>query len=120
MNDSILTLILLAPLAGAVLVAILPDRGKLPAWIALLTSVVSFGLTLHLPANFVAGQRGFQFEINRPWIESPAIFYHVGFDGVSLWLVVLVGLFAPAGIVASWNSIKERRKVFYLLFLVQQ
>jgi NADH-quinone oxidoreductase subunit M len=120
MNDSILTLILLAPLAGAVLVAILPDRGKLPAWIALLTSLVSFGLTLHLPAHFVAGQRGFQFEINRPWIENPAIFYHVGVDGLSLWLVVLVGLLAPAGVVASWNSIKERRKVFYLLFLVQQ
>jgi NADH-quinone oxidoreductase subunit M len=120
MNDSILTLILLAPLAGAVLVAILPDRGKLPAWIALLTSLVGFGLTLHLPANFVSGQHGFQFEINRPWIENPAIFYHVGVDGLSLWLVVLVGLLAPAGIVASWNSIKERRKVFYLLFLVQQ
>ncbi len=120
MNDSILTLILLAPLAGAVLVAILPDRGKLSAWSALLTSLVSFGLTLHLPAHFVVGQRGFQFEINRPWIENPAIFYHVGVDGLSLWLVVLVGLLAPAGIVASWNSIKERRKVFYLLFLMQQ
>ena len=45
MNESILTLILLAPLAGAILVALLPDRGKLPAWIALLTTLVSFGLT---------------------------------------------------------------------------
>jgi NADH-quinone oxidoreductase subunit M len=120
MNDSILTLILLAPLAGAVLLALLPDRGKLPAWIALLTSLVSFGLTLHLPAHFVQGQHGFQFEINRPWIENPAISYHVGVDGLSLWLVVLVGILAPAGIVASWNAIKERRKTFYLLFLVQQ
>lgn len=120
MNDSILTLILLAPLAGAILVAILPDRGKLPAWVALLTSLVSLGLTLHLPAHFIQGQRGFQFEINRPWIESPAIFYHVGVDGLSLWLVVLVGLLAPAGVIASWNAIKERRKTFYLLFLVQQ
>ncbi len=46
MNESILTLILLAPLAGAMLVALLPDRGKLPAWIALLTTLVTFGLTL--------------------------------------------------------------------------
>ncbi len=120
MNDSILTLILLAPLAGAVLIALLPDRGKLPAWVALLTSLVTFGLTLHLPAHFIHGQPGFQFEINRPWIELPPINYHVGVDGLSLWLVVLVGLLAPAGIVASWNAIKERRKVFYLLFLVQQ
>jgi NADH-quinone oxidoreductase subunit M len=120
MNESILTLILLVPLAGAVLVALLPDRGKLPAWIALLTSLVSFGLTLHLPAHFVLGQHGFQFEINRPWIENPAISYHVGVDGLSLWLVVLVGLLAPVGVLASWNAIKERRKIFYSLFLLQQ
>ncbi|HTB96702.1 MAG TPA: NADH-quinone oxidoreductase subunit M [Terracidiphilus sp.] len=120
MNDSILTLILLAPLVGAGLIALLPDRGKLPAWIALLTSLVTFLFTLHLPAHFIHGQAGFQFEINRPWIELPPINYHVGVDGLSVWLVVLVGLLAPAGIVASWNSIKERRKIFYLLFLVQQ
>src|SRR5215469_5152842 len=120
MNGSILTLILLTPLAGAVLVALLPDRGKLPAWIALLTSLVTLGLTFHLPAYFVKGQPGFQFEINLPWIENPAISYHVGVDGLSLWLVVLVGILAPAGIAASWNAIQSRRKVFYSLFLVQQ
>jgi len=120
MNESILTLILLAPLAGALLIAILPDRGKLPAWIALLTSLATLLFTLHLPAHFDSAKAGFQFEINRPWIENPAIAYHVGIDGLSLWLVVLVGLLAPAGIVASWNAITKRRKVFYLLFLVQQ
>lgn len=120
MNDSILTLILLAPLAGAMIVALLPDRGKLPAWVALLTSLVTFVFTLHMPAHFVQGQSGFQFEIDKLWIESPPIHYHVGVDGLSLWLVVLVGLLAPAGVVASWNAIRERRKLFYSLFLVQQ
>ncbi len=120
MNESILTLILLVPLAGAVLVALAPDRGKLPNWIALLTALATFVLTLHLPAHFAFGQAGFQFEVNRAWIESPAIFYHVGIDGLSMWLVVLAGLLAPVGVVASWNAIKERRKVFYALFLVQQ
>lgn len=120
MNDSILTLILLAPLAGAVLVVLLPDRGKLSAWIALATALVSLGLTLHLPSHFVSSIHGFQFEINRSWIQDPAIAYHVGVDGLSLWLVVLVGLLAPVGVVASWNTIKERRKIFYALFLVQQ
>jgi NADH-quinone oxidoreductase subunit M len=119
-NQSILTFILLAPLAGAVLVALVPDRAKLPNWIALLTSLVTFGLTLHLPAHFVLGQAGFQFEINKPWIESPAIAYHVGIDGLSLWLIVLAGLLAPVGVLASWNAIKERRKVFFVLFLIQQ
>ena len=119
-NNSILTLILLVPLAGAVLVMLVPDRGKLPNWIALLTSLATFGLTLHLPAHYDLGQGGFQFDINRAWIEKPAIFYHVGVDGLSLWLVVLAGLLAPVGVLASWNAIAERRKVFYSLFLIQQ
>jgi NADH-quinone oxidoreductase subunit M len=119
-NQSILTLILLLPLAGAVLVALAPDRNRLPNWIALATTLASFGLTLHLPTHFIAGQNGFQFEVNRLWIDNPAIFYHVGVDSLSLWLVVLVGLLAPVGVVASWNAITERRKVFYALFLVLQ
>jgi NADH-quinone oxidoreductase subunit M len=119
-NHSILTLILLTPLAGALLVALVPDRLKLPNWIALLTALATFGLTLHLPAHFAAEQSRFHFEVNRPWIENPAIFYHVGIDGLSMWLVVLAGLLAPIGVLASWNAIKERRKIFYSLFLVQQ
>jgi len=119
-NHVILTLILLFPLAGAVLVALVPDRDKLPNWIALLTTLGSLGLALHLPVHFVLGQNGFQYEVNLHWIDTPAIFYHVGVDGLSLWLVVLTGLLAPVGVVASWNAIKERRKVFYSLFLIQQ
>src|SRR5579863_6210033 len=120
LNNSILTWILLAPLAGAVLVALVPDRAKLPNWMALLTALVTFGLTLYLPANFTYGQSGFQFGINHAWIDKPAIFYHVIIDGLSLWLVVLTGLLAPIGVLASWNAIAERRKVYYALFLLQQ
>lgn len=116
----ILTLILLVPLGGAVLVALAPDRARLPNWIALLTSLVTFAFTLHLPAHFVSGQHGFQFQVDRLWIANPAIAYHVGVDGLSMWLVVLTGLLAPVGVLASWNVIRSRRKVFYSLFLVQQ
>ncbi len=120
LNESILTLILLVPLAGAILVALVPDRAKLPNWLALLTSLVVFGLTLHLPFHYDLARGGFQFVVNRPWIESPAIAYHVGIDGLSLWLVVLAGLLAPIGVLASWNAIQSRRKVFFVLFLLQQ
>jgi NADH-quinone oxidoreductase subunit M len=119
-DQSILTLILLVPLAGAILIALLPDRAKLPNWIALLTALVTLGLTLHLPAHFAAGQSGFQFEFTRLRIENPAISYHVGVDSLSLWLVVLVGILAPVGVLVSWNTIKTRRKIYYSLFLVQQ
>ena len=119
-NNSILTLLLLVPLAGALMVAIVPDRAKLPNWIALLTTLVSLGLALHLPFHYDLAQGSFQFVINNAWIESPAIFYHVGVDGLSLWLVVLTGLLGPIGVLASWNAINERRKIFFALFLVQQ
>jgi NADH-quinone oxidoreductase subunit M len=119
-NQSILTLILLVPIAGAILVALLPDRVKLPNWIALITSLLTFAFTLHLPAHFITGQPGFQFEINISWIANPAVNYHVGVDGLSMWLVVLTGILAPIGVLASWNPIKERRKIYYSLFLVQQ
>jgi len=119
-DNSILTLILLLPLIGAVLIAFAPDRNKLPNWIALVTALITFGFTLHLPAHFDLNATGFQFVLVRPWIESPLIFYHVGVDGLSLWLVVLTGSLAPVGVLASWNAIKERRKIFYILFLVQQ
>jgi NADH-quinone oxidoreductase subunit M len=120
LDPMILTLILLTPLAGAVLVALLPDRGKLSAWIALLITLVTFAFTLHLPAHFDYARSGFQFERNIPWIADPAISYHVGVDGLSLWLVVLTGLLAPVGMVISWNTVQTRRKVFYALFLIQQ
>ena len=119
-NNSILTLILLVPLGGAVLVALAPDRAKLPNWLALLTALATFGLTLHLPFHYDLERAGFQFVINKPWIASPAIAYHVGVDGLSLWLIVLAGLLAPVGVLASWNAIQARRKVFFVLFLVQQ
>ncbi|MGA2277351.1 MAG: NADH-quinone oxidoreductase subunit M [Terracidiphilus sp.] len=121
-NNSILTLILLAPLAGALLLLLAPDRWKLPNWIALATTLVTFGLALHLPAHFslAADAPRFQFEVNLPWIETPKIYYHLGVDGLSLWLVVLVGLLAPIGVIASWNAIQSRRKIFFALFLVQQ
>jgi NADH-quinone oxidoreductase subunit M len=120
LNMHILTLILVAPLVGAALIALLPDRGKLSAWIALATALVTFLLTLHLPAYFDYALSQFQFVQNIPWIATPNIRYHVGVDGLSLWLVVLTGLLAPIGVLASWKTIKTGSKVFYSLFLVQQ
>ncbi len=72
---------------------------------ALLISLATFVLTLHLPAHFDYSHSGFQFEINRLWIVSPPIRYHLGVDGLSMWLVVLTGFLAPIGVLASWRAI---------------
>ena len=118
----ILTLIVFTPLAGALLLALLPDRGKTMQWAALAITLITFGLTLHLPFHFsYAGQPGaFQFEQNIPWIATPAIHYHLGVDGLSMWLMALTGLLAPLGVLISWRAIGQRKKLFYVLFLLQQ
>jgi NADH-quinone oxidoreductase subunit M len=119
-NDSILTLATFAPAVGAVVVALLPRRGRIIQWFTLFVTLVTFGLTLHLPFHYLYVQTGFQFEVNHAWIASPAIRYHLGIDGISLWLVVLTGFLAPLGVLASWKAINHRTKEFYFLFLIQQ
>jgi NADH-quinone oxidoreductase subunit M len=120
-DHSILSIIIFLPLAGALLLTFLPDTGKLQQWAALGVTLLTFLCTLHLPAHFNYAAAGtFQFEQNLPWIANPAIRYHLGADGLSMWLVVLTGLLAPLGVLISWNAISERRKLFYTLFLLQQ
>ena len=108
------------PTVGAVVVALLPRRGRIIQWFTLIVTLITFGLTLHLPVNYLYGHPGFQFEVDIPWIANPAIRYHLGVDGISLWLVVLTGFLAPFGVLASWNTIAHRTKEFYFFFLIQQ
>ncbi|MGH9595647.1 MAG: complex I subunit 4 family protein [Edaphobacter sp.] len=121
-DHTILTVIIFTPLAGAVLLALLPDKGKLMQWGALLVTLITFVFTLHLPIryDYSAASGSFQFEQNLSWITSPAIRYHLGVDGLSMWLVVLTGLLAPLGVLISWRAIDARKKLFYIQFLLLQ
>jgi len=119
LNDSILTWITLLPAAGAVIVALLPRKGQVIQWFTLLVMLATLGLALHLPAHFVPGQSGFQSEIDKPWIASPNIHYHLGVDGISVWLVVLTAFLGPLAVFASWKAIATRTKEFYFLLLLQ-
>ncbi len=122
LDHSILSLIVFFPLLGAVVLALLPDRGKTMQWAALAITLITFLLTLHLPAHYAAAQTvgTFRFVEDTSWIPAPAIRYHLGVDGLGMWLTVLTGFLAPLGVLASWTTIAERRKTFYVLFLLQQ
>ena len=99
--------------------ALLPRTGKVIQWFTLLVLLATLGLALHLPAHFVPDQAGFQFEVNNPWIASPNIHYHMGVDGISVWLVVLTAFLGPLAMLASWKAITTRTKEFYFLLLLQ-
>ena len=75
-------------------------------------------MSLHLPVYFQRGQAGFQYELNRAWIPTPNIHYHMGVDGISMWLVVLTTFLTPLCVLISWNSIQDRVKEFFILLLV--
>jgi NADH-quinone oxidoreductase subunit M len=118
MGPYILTLVTFAPLAGALLLVLLPRRDRDIRIFALVISLLTFVLSLHLPAHFHRNQAGFQFEIDRSWISSPNIHYHLGLDGISLWLVVLTTFLTPLCVLISWKSVHDRVKEFFILMLV--
>ena len=84
LDHFILTLIVAVPLAGAIVLALLPDRAPVQRMVALLTTVLTFLCTLHLPAHYAqtSATGSFRFVQDLPWIAAPVIRYHVGVDGL--------------------------------------
>jgi len=86
--------------------------------IAFLVSLITFGLSLHLPVYFHRAIGGFQFDIDKSWISTPNIHYHMAIDGISLWLVVLTTFLTPLCVLISWKTVHDRVKEFFILLLV--
>ena len=118
LDGIILSLVTFLPTAGAVLLMFFPRRDRDIRWFALGITVITFLISLHLPAHFASGRPGFQFEQNVPWISSPNIHYHLGVDGISLWLVVLTTFLCPLCVLTSWKSVHDRVKEFFILMLL--
>ncbi len=115
---NLLNAVLLLPLAGFLLLLFVPrEREEAIRRLALGCSLLAFVLSLGLAFGYRAAGE-FAFVTNAPWIRSPEIRYHVGLDGLSLWLVLLTTLLTPIGILVSWNYIRRRVKEFYALFLL--
>jgi NADH-quinone oxidoreductase subunit M len=117
-NQNIVTVVTFLPLAGAILLMFFPRRDRDIRYFALAVSLLAFLLSLHLPWHFTRGADGFQYEQNVPWIPHPNIHYHLGVDGISLWLVVLTTFLMPICVLVSWKSIQDRVKEFFILMLV--
>ncbi|PYV71299.1 MAG: Fe-S-binding domain-containing protein [Acidobacteria bacterium] len=118
LDNNILTLVTFIPAGAGVLLLFVPRRDREIRGFAFLVSFLTFVLSLHLPAHFHRGQSGFQFDRDLPWIPTPNIHYHMGIDGIALWLVVLTTFLTPLCVLISWKSIQERVKEFFILLLV--
>src|ERR1700760_4365095 len=115
---NILTLITFLPAVGAVALMLLPRNDKMLRWAALFISLATFAVSLVLPLKYDFSAKGFQFEINTGWISAANIHYHLGADGISMWLVVLTTFLVPLSILVSWKSIHDRVKEFFVLILL--
>src|SRR6185503_5152593 len=119
----LLTILILVPVAGAlasVLYGVVAkgNEGHYK-WIALVTSLITFLLSLLLLQG--AGTYPtpeFRFEENISWISSIQARYHLGVDGISLWLVILTTLLMPIAVLSSWTAIHKRQLSYYIFMLI--
>ncbi|MGH9700677.1 MAG: complex I subunit 4 family protein, partial [Candidatus Acidiferrales bacterium] len=118
-QSHLLTVITFLPLLSVAALLFLRSQDRV--WvrrIALAASIAEFVVSLFLLPGFQAGTAQFQFEEFYSWIGAANIHYHVGVDGISLFLILLTTFLTPIAILCSWNSIQENVKGFFISLLV--
>jgi len=117
--SALLNCVLFLPAAGTAVILFLPRRR--PAAIralAVTVSLATLALSVALPFGFVPGTAAMQFVTDRSWMDSPAIRYHVGVDGISLFLVLLTAFLTVLSVLISWRSVEEHVKEFFFFLLL--
>ncbi|MHB8526252.1 MAG: complex I subunit 4 family protein [Candidatus Acidiferrales bacterium] len=118
-HNYLLTVLTFFPLLGTF--ALLLLSGDDHVWVrrlTLVTSVIEFVISLFLLRGFDLSTPSYQFEEVYNWIPSLHIHYHMGVDGISLFLVLLTTFLTPLAVLCSWNSIHDHVKEFFAMLLV--
>ena len=116
---NLLTVVLLLPLAGFLIAMAIPRSSPQASRnfgmaLALIIFVASLGLLLW----FDRGVAGEQFTVDLPWISTPEIHFHIGVDGISLWLILLSTFLTPICMLVSWRTVQDRVKEFFAFMLL--
>ncbi len=122
-TDNLLTILIMLPVLGAF--AVLTHAMFSPIrqdgqykWIALGFTVINFLISLLLFGSSAVSSNGFCFEVNVPWIKAINTNYHIGVDGLSIWLVLLTTFIMPIAIVSTWNAVEKRHAAFFAFFFL--
>ena len=86
--------------------------------VALAASIAEFAMSLLFLRGFDMSSAAYQFQEYRDWMPQWNIHYHIGIDGISLFLVLLTTFLTPISILCSWESIRENVKGFFIAILV--
>lgn len=116
---NLLDLLILIPGVGFGIALLIPrTQDRITRMLTLGVALLTFVLSLGLATGYKTGQGGQQFVTDTVWIASPEIHWHVGIDGLSLWLIILSTFLTPIAILVSWRYIKDRTKEFYAFLLL--
>ena len=116
-----LTLVTFFPLVGVlVLFFINSERKNALRWTALVTSLLTFGISLWVLSLFNASDPNLQLVVKYDWIQVAGwtISYSMGIDGLSILLVLLTAFLTPISILSTWTAVEERVKDFMIFFLL--
>jgi len=117
-----LTTMMLLPLLGSLLVALIPNDQVLRIKQAALGTTLLVAITGILAwVKFDSSNTALQFVESTKWIPSFGINYAVGVDGLAIVLILMSVLLAPVVVLAGWNESESGRwsaKVYYILLLV--
>ena len=104
---------------GVVLLALgRDDQAPMVRWIALVGALVGLAVTVPLYTGFEIGSAAMQFAEKSIWIERFNIHYHLGVDGISLWLILLTAFITVIVVIASWQGITTRVNQYMAAFLI--
>ncbi|MBF6616597.1 NADH-quinone oxidoreductase subunit M [Pollutimonas thiosulfatoxidans] len=115
-----LTLAIFVPIVAGLIVLLVgrDDRPGLTRMISLVGAVVGFLVTLPLYTGFDPTTADMQFVELAPWIESFAVNYHLGIDGISIWFVLLTAFITIIVVLAGWEVITSRVSQYMASFLI--
>jgi NADH-quinone oxidoreductase subunit M len=116
----LLSLAIWTPIAfGVILLALGRDsQARAVRWFALVGALVSFLITLPLYSGFQLGTSAMQFVEKAPWIERFNVHYHLGVDGISLWLVLLTAFINVIVVIAGWEVITRKVNQYMAAFMI--
>ena len=116
-----LTLVTFFPLVGVLVILFMDKENKTAIrWTALITSLITFGISLWVLVLFNPANPDLQMVVDIPWIEVAGweISFLMGIDGLSILLVLLTTFLTPISILSTWTAVEERVKEFMIFFLL--
>jgi NADH-quinone oxidoreductase subunit M len=116
-----LTLVTFFPVLGVLVILLMKSEQKAAIrWVAMATSLITFGISIWVLMQFNASNPDLQLTIRQTWIQVSdwTIEYHMGIDGLSILLVLLTTFLTPISILSTWTAVEERVKDFMIFFLL--